>query len=137
LRDFIIICYTFLKLNLFSFFYLSFIILYYPLLSFIILIMVLTIEQLIHRIQVLETHILLLLDRLNTKNLSPFKLFQQHFIPHVRSNLFRIHFYHTGNNNFQPKFSDIIKEISAMWNDTSHDEKLHWARIHTTTNIHS
>ena len=134
MRDFVIICYTFLKLNLFSLFYLSFIILYYPLLSFI---MVLTIEQLIHRIQVLETHILLLLDRLNTKNLSPFKLFQQHFIPHVRSNLFRIHFYHTGNNNFQPKFSDIIKEISAMWNDTSHDEKLHWARIHTTTNIHS
>ena len=114
---------------------LCFVIFFYFILIY--LIMVLTMEQLIHRIQVLESHILVLLDRLNTKKLSPFKLFQQHFIPHVRSDLFRIHFYHTGNTNFQPKFSDIIKEISAMWNDISHDEKLHWARIHSTTYIHS
>ena len=99
--------------------------------------MVLTIDQLICRIEILESHISSLLYCLNKKNFSAFKSFQSHFIPHVRSNLFRIHFTLTGNTNFQPKYSDIIKEISAMWNDTSHDEKLHWARIHHSTHIHS
>jgi hypothetical protein len=89
--------------------------------------MTITIDQLIERIVFLETQIALLLVSTNKKNLSAFKAFQLHFIPHVRSNLFRIHFIHTGNTNFQPKFADIIKEISAMWNDTSHHEKLHWS----------
>ena len=89
--------------------------------------MVITIEQLIQRIAFLETQITILLDSSNKKNISAFNSFKLHFIPHVRSDLFRIHFNLTGNTNFQPKFADIIKEISAMWNETSHLEKLHWA----------
>ncbi len=96
----------------------------------VIIVMDLTIEQLTNRIIYLEKQIHILLSskvrRVKRSISSGFKLFEQTFIPHVRTSLYYKHFIVTGNYNFQPKFSDIIKEISAMWNAISYDEKLHW-----------
>ena len=89
--------------------------------------MSLTIEQLIDRVLLLESQIQLLLSfKLKVKRVYGYKLFEKYFIPHVRTSLLRQYYIHTGNYDFKPKYSDIIKEISSMWSDISHDEKLHW-----------
>lgn len=98
--------------------------------------MVHTIDTLKARIDFLEIHILSLLSfkvqhkhKHKHKHTNGFKLFSQAVRPHVRSYLFKLHFAITGNYNFNPKNTDIIKEISAMWNDLSFEEKFHWAHL--------
>jgi hypothetical protein len=94
--------------------------------------MTLTIEQLHARINSLETHIQALLSYkspLKHNHASGFKSFAKAVRHHVRSYLFNIHFTNTGHSNFNPKNTDILIEISAMWNDISYEEKLHWAAL--------
>ena len=81
--------------------------------------MVHTIDLLKARIEFLEFHIQSLLSYNKKKRISGFHVFAQSVRPHVRSYLF--HIYH-----FNPTNTDIIKEISAMWNDISTEEKDHW-----------
>ena len=112
----------------FIFYLLLLIITYY----FLLLNMVHTIDTLKLRIDFLEIHILSLLSfkvPVKNKHTNGFKLFSQAVRPHVRSYLFKENLQITGNNNFNPKNTDIIKEISAMWNDLSLEEKFHWAHI--------
>jgi hypothetical protein len=102
--------------------------------------MTLTIDQLHARINCLETHIQALLSSKSTlkhnnasasasASASGFKSFAKAVRHHVRSYLFNIHFTNTGHSNFNPKNTDILIEISAMWNDISYEEKLHWAAL--------
>lgn len=81
--------------------------------------MVHTIDMLKARIDFLEFHIQSLLSYNKKKRISGFHNFAQAVRPHVRSYLFQI-------SHFNPSNSDIIKEISAMWNDISTEEKYHW-----------
>ena len=78
--------------------------------------MVHTIDTLKLRIDFLEIHILSLLSfkvpvKNKHKHTNGFKLFSQAVRPHVRSYLFKENLQITGNNNFNPKNTDIIKEV--------------------------
>lgn len=102
--------------------------------------MVLTIDQLQARITSLEMHIQLLSSNFTVnhkhkhkpqpkhkpKHNSGFKAFAKAVRPHVRSYLFN-----NANSHFIPKNTDINIEISAMWNEISPEEKLHWTYTYT------
>ena len=100
--------------------------------------MVLTIDQLQARITSLEMHIQLLSSKFTVKpkhksqpkhkHNSGFKAFAKAVRPHVRSYLFN-----SANSHFIPKNTDINIEISAMWNEISPEEKLHWTYTYTIT----
>ena len=86
--------------------------------------MVSTIEELALRLDTLESQIQSLSKK--SKQPSAFNNFTQCFTPHVRSALFNKNFVRTHNLHFKPTHSQIIKEISLMWNALAPDEKLHF-----------
>lgn len=88
--------------------------------------MVIAYDTLNARIDLLEIQIQSLLSSKHKKNVSGFNIFAKFFRHHVRSSLFQIYFQNTGNSHFIPKNTHIQKELAAMWNDISYDEKLHW-----------
>ena len=83
-----------------------------------------TIEELALRLDTLESQIQSLSKK--SKQPSAFNNFTQCFTPHVRSALFNQNFVRTHNLHFKPTHSQIIKEISLMWNALAPDEKLHF-----------
>jgi hypothetical protein len=87
--------------------------------------MVHSVDTLIARIHILEIRIQSLLA-LNTPHKAlhknGFRLFAQSIRSHIRSQLF--HTLHT-----HPTNTDIIKEISAIWNHISTEEKSHWLHL--------
>ena len=85
--------------------------------------MVVNIDSLNARIDFLEFHIQFLLSyKVKHKRSNAFKLFAQSIRQDVRSYLFI-----NANSNCIPKNTDIMKEISIIWNKLSYEEKLHWA----------
>lgn len=79
-----------------------------------------TIYLLKQRIEILESIIVSLLSTKHIKLSRGFNNFAKVFRQHVRSSLF-IHSPH-----ITPTNSHILKELSAIWNDISFEEKLHW-----------
>ena len=95
--------------------------------------MVHTIDSLLARIQLLESHIqsLLYAYYLRTNSIPPhaFKNFSKLFRHHVRSSISHQFFITTGNPHFIPNNNYIMKELASLWSLLSLPEKLHW--LHT------
>ncbi len=90
----------------------------------LLFIMVVNIDTLNARVELLEFNIQLLMAskvHVKHKRCNAFKLFAHSIRQDVRSFLFI-----AGNKQSIPKNTDIMKEISHIWNKLSFEEKLHW-----------